>query len=78
MEGSEAPLIAADHLSVEQAGPHLEMIYGLYDEREPVGPVVASPSQQPNAYRVTPGHQAVAVVLDLVNPVGAGRRAVGR
>src|SRR4051794_24314682 len=28
--------------------------------------------------RVAPSHQPIAVVLDLVNPVGAGRRTVGR
>ena len=27
--------------------------------------------------RVAPSHQPIAVVLDLVNPVGAGRRLVG-
>ena len=39
-------------------------------------------SQQPDAHRIAPGHEPVAVVLDLVNPVctaGACRRAmVGR
>jgi hypothetical protein len=32
---------------------------------------------QPDAHRVAAGHQPIAVVLDLVNPVGAGRGAVG-
>jgi len=33
---------------------------------------------QPDAERIAPGHQPVAVVLDLMNPVGTGRRLVGR
>ena len=53
------------------------MVHGLYDEGKPVGPVVASPGQQPDAHWVAPGHQTVAIVLDLVNPVGPGRRLVG-
>jgi hypothetical protein len=32
---------------------------------------------QPDAHRVAAGHQPVAVVLDLVNPVRAGRGLVG-
>jgi hypothetical protein len=32
---------------------------------------------QPDAHGIAPGHQPEAVVLDLVNPVGAGRRLVG-
>jgi ABC-type uncharacterized transport system substrate-binding protein len=33
--------------------------------------------QQPDAHGIAPGHQAVAVVLDLVNPVCARRQLVG-
>jgi hypothetical protein len=32
---------------------------------------------QPDAYGIAPGHEPVAVVPDLVNPVGAGRGLVG-
>ena len=32
---------------------------------------------QPDAHRVAAGHQPIAVVLDLVNPVGAGRGLAG-
>ena len=38
-------------------------------------PVVAPPGDQPDAHRVAPGHEPEHVVLDLVNPVGAGRGA---
>ena len=40
-------------------------------------PVVAPAGDQPDAHGVAPGHEPEAVVLDLVNPVGAGRRLVG-
>jgi hypothetical protein len=33
--------------------------------------------QQPNADRVSPGHQPISVVLDLVYPIGTRGRAVG-
>jgi hypothetical protein len=38
---------------------------------------MAVAGDQPDAHRVATGHEPVAVVLDLVNPVGAGRRLVG-
>jgi hypothetical protein len=41
------------------------------------GPRHCRPNQ-PDAYRVPAGHQSIAVVLDLVNPVGARGRTVGR
>jgi hypothetical protein len=46
-------------------------------EHEAGRPVVAAAGDQPNTDRIAPSHQAVAVVLDLVNPVGAGRGLVG-
>ena len=53
------------------------MVHGLDHQRIAVGPVVAAAGDQPDAHRIAPGHQPVAVVLDLVNPVGAGRGLVG-
>jgi hypothetical protein len=38
------------------------------------GPIVAPTGDQPDAHGATPSHEAVAVVLDLVNPSGPGRR----
>jgi hypothetical protein len=78
IEPGEPALIAADHLPVDQAGPHLEMGYGLDDQREPVESVIAAPGDEPDADRIPTRHQPVAVVLNLMNPVGAGRRAVRR
>ena len=32
LEGSHAPLVAADDLAVDQAGPDLEVVHGLHDQ----------------------------------------------
>ena len=77
LEGGQPPLVAAHHLAVDQAGPHLEVVHGLDHQRVALRPVVAPAGDQPDAHGVAPGHQPEAVVLDLVNPVGAGRGLVG-
>ena len=53
------------------------MVHRLNDKRIAVRPVVALAGDQPDAHGVAPGHKPVAIVLDLVNPVGAGRRLLG-
>jgi hypothetical protein len=77
LEDGEAALVAAHGLAVDQAGPHLEVVHGLHDEREAVCPVVSVAGDEPDAHGVAPGHHPVAVVLDLMNPVCARRRLVG-
>jgi hypothetical protein len=56
--------VAADHLPVDEARPDLEVVHGLHDQREARRPVIAAPSQQPDAHGITSGHHPVAVVLD--------------
>ena len=73
MEGSHPLRIAAHDLPINQAGPHLEVVHRLHDEREVVVQSFLPPSNQPDAHGITPRHEPVAVVLDLVNPIGAGR-----
>ena len=77
VEGGQPLLVATHHLAVDQAGPHLEMVHGLDHQRKAVGPVIAPPGDQPDANGIATRHEPVAVVLDLVNPVGAGRGLVG-
>ena len=50
------------------------MVHRLNHKRVAGRPVVASTGNQPDAHRVAPGHEPIPVVLDFVNPVGAGRR----
>jgi hypothetical protein len=45
--------------------------------REAGRPVFAPAGDQPNAHRVPTRHEPVAVVLELMNLVGVGRRLVG-
>ena len=53
---------------------------GLGDQRKAVAPVVAVAGEQPHALALALDDQAVAVVLDLVKPIRAGRdlSAAGR
>ena len=53
------------------------MIHCLHDEWVAGCPVVAPTGDKPDADRVPTRHEPEAVVLDLVNPVGAGRGLVG-
>jgi hypothetical protein len=46
---------------------------GLTDPREAARPVIAAAGDQPHTVPVALNANAVAVVLDLVQPVGAGR-----
>ena len=43
------PIVATDHLAVYEAGPDLQVIDRLDNQREPPGPVVTPSVQQPYA-----------------------------
>jgi hypothetical protein len=72
LERSHSVFVTAHHLAIDQARPHFEVVHGLDQERVALRPVVAPAGDQPDANRIAPGHEPEAVVLDLVNPVGAG------
>ena len=78
IEPGQPALITAHHLSVDQTGPHFEVVHGLDHQRKAIRPVVAVPGQQPDANEISTRHQPIAVVLDLVDPTGPRRRMVGR
>jgi hypothetical protein len=78
LKGGQPSLIAAHHLAIDQAGPHLEVVHRLDHEREAVRPVIASPGDQPDAHGVASGHQPIAVVLDLIHPARPGWRSLAR
>jgi hypothetical protein len=77
LEGGHAVLIAAHHLAIDQARTHLEMVHGLHHERVADCPVVTPAGDQSDAHGIATGHKPETIVLDLVNPVGAGRGLVG-
>ena len=66
------------HLSIDQAGAYLVAVHGLGHQRIALRPVIAAPGDEPDAHGIAAGHEPEAVVLDLVNPVGAGRSAARR
>ena len=71
------PRSSTHYLAIDQTQPHLEVVHGLRHQRIALRPVVAPAGDQPDAYRIAPGQQPETVVLDLVNPVGAGRGLAG-
>ena len=73
LEVSHSLLVAAHDFAVDQAGAHLEVVHGLRDEWVERRPVVPPACDEPDAHRVPPGHEPEAVVLNLVNPLRAGR-----
>ena len=77
LEGSHFPLIAVLHLSIDQAGAYLVVVHGLGHQRIALRPVIAALGDEPDAHGIAAGHQPEAVVLDLVNPIRAGRGLVG-
>ena len=66
------------HLSIDQAGAYRVVVHGLGHQRIALRPVIAALGDEPDAHGIAAGHQPEAVVLDLVNPIGAGRGLVGR
>jgi hypothetical protein len=66
-----------DPLSVEDQGVRPQGCCRLPDEREPVGPVIVPAGKQPDPSILLPDDHAIAIVLDLVNPIGSDRRLVG-
>src|SRR5262249_57353353 len=65
-------------LAVDQAGADRERADRCDDEREACRPVDTVARQEMHATARAPGHQPIAVVLDLVNPVRALGRSGGR
>ena len=52
------------------------MVHTLDDKREAVRQSLPR-RVTPDADGSAPGHEPIPIVLDFVNPIGAGRRAVG-
>ena len=77
LEGGQPLLVTTRHLTIDQTRPYLEVVHGLRHQRIALRPVVAPAGDEPDADRVAPGPQPEAAVLDLMNPVGAGRGLVG-
>jgi len=48
--------------------------HGLADQRIALGPIVSAPGEHPPAIGAPADNQPVAIVFDLMNPLGADRR----
>ena len=71
-----AALVLDQDLAVDQRLPAGQRREGLGERAVAVGPVEAGAGDQPGRAALDPGERAIAVELDLVQPVGArGRRA---
>ena len=70
--------IADDRLTVDQTGPHRQLTDRRRRQREALGKIIPVAAVEPHAAVVSLGHDAVAVVLDVVNPTGPRRRPRGR
>jgi len=71
-------LIAHDRLAVDQTGSNRELAHRHCDKGEPMRELVSVPGYQPHARTVPPRENTKAVMFDLVNPAGAGRRGFRR
>jgi hypothetical protein len=77
---SRAPasfVIASDSFTVDDAGARAQAGQGLDDQRETIGEVIAGTAVEPHPPVVLAGNDAEAVVLDLVQPLAAGRQLRG-
>ena len=78
IEHSETIIVAGDRFAIDQARPSRQRCHGRSGQRKPFSEVVAIASDETNTGGVAPGHDAEAVVLNLVNLVRAARRHFGR
>ena len=76
-ENRKPILIANDRLAIDQAGANRKLAHGHCDEREARREIVSGACNEPHSRTVAPRQDAEAIVLDFVNPTGAGRRGLG-
>ena len=76
-EYREAFVVGDDRLAVDQKRPTRQRRDRCRGKRKPGSEIVAVAADKPDTACVAPGHDAEAVVLDLVNPVRPGRRSLG-
>jgi len=74
VEARDPVLAASDRLAVDDAGPQPQLSQRLDDEREAVSEIVARPAVEPHALAALAGDHPEAVMLDLMQPILAGRR----
>ena len=78
LEHREALVIGDDRLAIDQERMARKGRNSRGGEREPACKIMTIASEEANAGSIAPGHDAKAVVLDLVNPIRSGWRTLGR
>ena len=64
-------------LAIDEEGPRRKRTRGARNRREAVRPIIAAAGEQPHARAVATDHHPIAVVFDLVQPIGAARLLLG-
>src|SRR5262249_35819086 len=73
IERGHAAVIAGDSLAIDDSAARAQACQRLDDQREAMGEVVARTAVEPHPRASLAGNDAKAVVLDLVQPLAAGR-----
>src|SRR6266498_4942608 len=74
----KAILVACDRLAIDQAGAATQQPDGDGDRRIALAPIKTVSREQPHAGGTAPRHDAVAAMLDFMNPTRLRRRPFGR
>src|SRR5262249_15877983 len=77
IERGNAIVIAGDSFAVDNAGARAQAGQRLDDQREAMGEIVAWTAVEPHPLAILAGNDAKAVMLDLMQPLAAGRQLVG-
>jgi hypothetical protein len=75
IESSDTTVVGCDRLAIDCAGR--QPGHRLYDEWEAFAQIVPQSVVEPHPLAILAGNDAATVVLDLMQPVWAGRRARG-
>jgi len=78
VEYRKSVLVGDDRLAVDETGACRQCRDRRGGHREAPSKIVAVSSEEPHVVSDAPRHDAEAVMLDLVNPIPAGRRLIGR
>src|SRR5262249_24568875 len=77
IERGNAVVITGNSLAVDNAGARPQTGQRLNDQREAASEVITRTAVEPHLCASLAGNDAEAVVLDLVQPIAAGRQLVG-
>src|SRR5262249_10525226 len=77
IERGNAVVIAGDGFAVDDARARAQACQLLDDQREATSEVIAGTAVEPHLRAILAGNDAKAVMLDLMQPLAAGRQLIG-